>query len=446
MSVKYERAVAEDLNLGYGSVSVSMPGGGSATGSKVGIHTFMGDRYRNVKDAGAIGDGRVNDTAAIQALIDDLIALGGGVLYFPEGTYNIYSALTTAGDGATTGPNISFIGEGPNRSIIQNLGTGHALDLSQTWDSPAEPVGEIFWFPRIQGLRILGTSASSVGVNISEVRTLVIEDCWIIGHGAEGIKTSDAYLLTLRDVHIRACGAASTAHGVKLTNATHWTKVYGCSSCNNSGSGFAIASPGASNGVAFFGVNAEGNTRYGLEISNSSGTLISGGYLENNTLGDIRLWNGAQACSIHGVYMNVTTEPGITIETFQGVDIRGNVCSSSHSSFVRLTANAAHDVHVGKNFSSATNYVDGTTAGAFPSACLGLVVERCVDSGQDFRIEDGGAANIRIWRQGDTTTGVFDLVGDRIYHTTPTAGGSIGWVCVTAGAPGTWKTFGAISS
>ena len=37
-------------------------------------------------------------------------------------------------------------------------------------------------------------------------------------------------------------------------------------------------------------------------------------------------------------------------------------------------------------------------------------------------------------------------VGDIVYNNAPTAGGYIGWVCVTAGTPGTWKTFGAISS
>ena len=35
--------------------------------------------------------------------------------------------------------------------------------------------------------------------------------------------------------------------------------------------------------------------------------------------------------------------------------------------------------------------------------------------------------------------------GDRVYNNAPTAGGSEGWVCVTTGTPGTWKTFGAIS-
>ena len=40
MSVPYEKIVAEDLNLGLGTVSVSMPAGGSATGNKINLGTF----------------------------------------------------------------------------------------------------------------------------------------------------------------------------------------------------------------------------------------------------------------------------------------------------------------------------------------------------------------------------------------------------------------------
>lgn len=38
------------------------------------------------------------------------------------------------------------------------------------------------------------------------------------------------------------------------------------------------------------------------------------------------------------------------------------------------------------------------------------------------------------------------MVGDILYNTAPMAGGNIGWVCTTAGSPGTWKVFGAISA
>jgi len=42
------------------------------------------------------------------------------------------------------------------------------------------------------------------------------------------------------------------------------------------------------------------------------------------------------------------------------------------------------------------------------------------------------------------TTGTWEK-GDIVYATNVAAGGFLGWVCVTAGAPGTWKTFGAVT-
>lgn len=36
--------------------------------------------------------------------------------------------------------------------------------------------------------------------------------------------------------------------------------------------------------------------------------------------------------------------------------------------------------------------------------------------------------------------------GEIVLNNAPTASGTIGWVCVTAGTPGTWKTWGAISA
>ena len=36
--------------------------------------------------------------------------------------------------------------------------------------------------------------------------------------------------------------------------------------------------------------------------------------------------------------------------------------------------------------------------------------------------------------------------GNIVFNSAPVAGGTVGWVCVTAGTPGTWKTFGDISA
>ncbi len=43
------------------------------------------------------------------------------------------------------------------------------------------------------------------------------------------------------------------------------------------------------------------------------------------------------------------------------------------------------------------------------------------------------------------TTGAH-VVGERVWNSAPAAGGNMGWVCTTAGTPGTWKTFGTIAA
>ena len=43
------------------------------------------------------------------------------------------------------------------------------------------------------------------------------------------------------------------------------------------------------------------------------------------------------------------------------------------------------------------------------------------------------------------TTGAW-AQGDIVWNTGAAASGKIGWVCVTAGTPGTWKAFGAIDA
>jgi hypothetical protein len=59
----------------------------------------------NVKDYGALGDGSTDDEAAIDAAIADAVAAGGGVVYFPPGTYVAetvvisYNNITLAGAG-----------------------------------------------------------------------------------------------------------------------------------------------------------------------------------------------------------------------------------------------------------------------------------------------------------------------------------------------------------
>lgn len=67
----------------------------------------------SVKDFGALGNDSNDDTAEIQAAIAAAVTRGGGIVYFPSGTYKISSEL------ALSNNNITLVGENRNSTIIK---------------------------------------------------------------------------------------------------------------------------------------------------------------------------------------------------------------------------------------------------------------------------------------------------------------------------------------
>jgi hypothetical protein len=90
MAIPYERIVAEDLNRGYGPTPVTMPAGGTAMGSKIGLHTFA-PGWLNIQDKGAVPGS--DSTVALLEARDALAANGGGRLVIPAGEYLISQSL-----------------------------------------------------------------------------------------------------------------------------------------------------------------------------------------------------------------------------------------------------------------------------------------------------------------------------------------------------------------
>lgn len=70
----------------------------------------------NVRDFGARGNGISNDTAAIQAAIDSL-ALRGGTVFFPPGTYRISQAASNPWC-LLLRSNIDYVGVGPESKLL----------------------------------------------------------------------------------------------------------------------------------------------------------------------------------------------------------------------------------------------------------------------------------------------------------------------------------------
>ena len=127
----------------------------------------------NVKDSvyGAKGDGSTNDVVAIQAAVDAANAAGGGVVYFPAGTYIVKSALELQS-------NVTLQGAGWAASIIK---VGKEAKCTAITTKKFESGG--IENPGIADLQINGNLAENTGftgdaVQIDSVNP-VVQRVWI---------------------------------------------------------------------------------------------------------------------------------------------------------------------------------------------------------------------------------------------------------------------------
>lgn len=121
---------------------------------------------------------------------------------------------------------------------------------------------------------------------------------------------------------------------------------------------------------------------------------------------------------------------GLEIDQNGPVVIQNNIFASGTNSINFIGTPGITDAYINNNVDLSTNGMSNVgLARVFAMQAAGWV-----------------AAHRRLaWRSAVPTTGTW-LRGDIVYNFSPTAGDFIGWVCTTAGTPGTWKTFGAISA
>ncbi|MGE6618990.1 glycosyl hydrolase family 28-related protein [Bacillus mycoides] len=144
----------------------------------------------SVKDFGAKGNGKINDSPAIQQAIRYLEKKGGGVLYFPKGNYLIKSSIKI-------NKSIQIKGEGKYNSVLKLNGPIKAIDLS----SKMAKVGVT-----IESLGIVGTGEQGqIGidayyfVNGSRIQDVRIENVDI------GIRLAKTWYASFNDIYINGC-------------------------------------------------------------------------------------------------------------------------------------------------------------------------------------------------------------------------------------------------
>jgi hypothetical protein len=138
---------------------------------------------RSVKDFGAVGDGKADDTAAIEAAVK----AGEGAIYFPKGDYLIsrpvIADLNMRGRGSLVGTGTACVimaGAGPAFHFIgTHEGTGDP-------ESVREPVWERQRMPIITGLEIRGGHKDAVGLLLEKTMQATLSNM-LIRHCRTGV-------------------------------------------------------------------------------------------------------------------------------------------------------------------------------------------------------------------------------------------------------------------
>lgn len=200
--------------------------------------------WKNVKtDYGAVGDGKTDDTSALQKAFDDLrLHKDSCVLYFPAGVYRLTRPVKTERKAHTDCMGISLIGEDPRKTILR-------------WDG--EKGGTMIqydaWYSKISRLTLDGAGKAGVALvygpsfsTYNETSDMIFKDVNIgmqMGVGSESqgqaenkvvrclfLRCSQAGLMTVNfnsmDIWIWYCRFEDCGYG--LYNAAGNFHAYQC--------------------------------------------------------------------------------------------------------------------------------------------------------------------------------------------------------------------------
>jgi len=180
------------------------------------------------------------------------------------------------------------------------------------------------------------------------------------------------------------------------------------------------------NGASFSSVNRcvisnsiiTGNNTNTATGDTGAGILIAGTGASNKIFGNAI--GAITETQYYGIRINATTVTDTQIDSNEFGNSVSNVAISNESGANWQTLRT----HIGSNNdyrgSSITTRVGGATG--FMTGSMGEII---------------------VYTTGAPTSGTWK-VGDKAMNTAPSASGYIGWVCVTAGTPGTWKAWGSI--
>jgi hypothetical protein len=259
----------------------------------------------NVKDFGAVGNGRHEDASAINAAIQYRVENGGGTVFFPHGTYKLNSPIIVGHNTLNNG--VRLIGAGKN--------SGTQFTQSASYSDPLGVGYLIGKGPKVYDCLEMMSGFFGVWIKATRAHVLLEDLACFAGAGGIAINVRDADCAMVRNCSIS--GGVRPFAKDPLTGLFH-----GCSPNSigvNLGRGLVTGCRGG-NGLDI----AIAMSGYGsVAISNSFETSGS-----SCRIG----WNaGAEEASYGAVVIGMQTErvtEGINLYNARGAYVCGNVITS----------------------------------------------------------------------------------------------------------------------
>lgn len=265
----------------------------------------------NVLDYGAVGDGVIDDTAAIQAALDT-----GCPVYAPAGTYLVDTLTVDTGYG--------LIGEGVGLTIIRTTSTSAAFE-------PVDPNTETNRL-LFKQFSLLPDTTCTVGFDNNFVKASVFDTVLISGFdtGAKHDQTASSVYNRYYNCDFRLCTTNGVLLGQTPGASSNSNSFFGCrfSSC---GVGANIS---AGNQNHFFGCQFEGNTKAFIVTAALAGSSYSNVFIgcrfENQAYasGYAEITSTGTATAVMGCFISGNTSNNLENNGAQTV-VLGNTGAAS---------------------------------------------------------------------------------------------------------------------